>query len=70
MQIPRSQVKAHSTRAWAASLADISGVSPKDLCTAAMWSSSNVFATFYRLDLGSSRGISSQVLSAAVSQSF
>ena len=67
MQIPRSNVKAHSTRAWAASLADISGVSPKDLCAAALWSSCNVFAAFYRLDLGSSSGISSQILSAAVS---
>ena len=43
IQIPRSSVKAHSTRAWAASLADLSGVSPKELCAAALWSSSNVF---------------------------
>ena len=67
IQIPRSSIKAHSTRAVAASLADIKGVSPRDLCTAALWSSSNVFAKFYRLDLASNKSISNQVLSQAIS---
>ena len=65
-QIPVSSVKAHSTRAVAASLADVKGVSPADLCNAATWSSSMVFAKHYRLDMAALRSISSQVLSAAV----
>ena len=64
--IPTSSVRAHSTRAVASSLADIKGVSPADLCAAATWSSSSVFAKHYRLDMAASRSISSQVLSAAV----
>ena len=66
LQIPRSSVIAHSTRAVAASLADIRGVSPRDSCAAAMWSNSNVFARHYRLDMLSSKSISTHVLSAAV----
>ena len=61
------RVRAHQTRALAASLADLRGVSPADLCAAATWSSANVFAKFYRLDLAASeRGISTQVLKAAM----
>ena len=67
-QIPVSSVKAHSTRAVAASLADVKGVSPADLCAAATWSSSLVFAKHYRLDMSARKSISSQVLSAAVAQ--
>ena len=59
-------VRAHSTQAMAASLADIQGVTPSDLCAAATWSSSNVFAKHYRLDLAASSGIATQVLQAAV----
>ena len=64
--IPVSSVRAHSTRAVASSLADIKGVSPADLCAAATWSSSLVFAKHYRLDMTASRSISTQVLAAAV----
>ena len=64
--IPVSSVKAHSTRAVASSLADIRGVSPADLCAAATWSSSSVFAKHYRLDMTASKSISKQVLTAAV----
>ena len=65
LPIPRSRLKAHSTRAMAATLADISGVTSKELCDVAMWSNPNVFARFYRLDVASKKSISSQVLSAA-----
>ena len=64
--IPVSSVKAHSTRAVASSLADVKGVSPADLCAAATWSSSNVFAKHYRLDMAASTCLSTQVLSAVV----
>ena len=50
----------------AASLADVSGVSPRDLCEAAMWANSSVFARFYRLDLVASRNMSSQILQTAL----
>ena len=64
--LPRSEVSAHSTRAVAASLANIAGVSPRDLCAAAMWSSFSVFAKFYRLDMVSSRSLSSRILQQAM----
>ena len=66
-ELPLRSVRAHDTRAQAASFADLKGVAPADLCAAATWSSVNVFAKFYRLDLASGKGISTQVLSAAVS---
>ena len=66
--IPVSSVRAHSTRAIASSLADIHGVSPSDLCAAATWSSSCVFAKHYRLDMASSRSISNRILTAAVAR--
>ena len=47
------------------SLVDICGVSLADLCAAATWSSSFVFAKHYRLDMASSKIISKQVLTAA-----
>ena len=68
-ELPRRSVRAHSTRAMAASFADITGVAPADLCAAATWSSVNVFAKYYRLDLAAGKGISRQVLSAAVAGS-
>ena len=64
--IPRSTVKAHSTRAIASTLADIKGVSPADICAAATWSDACVFAKYYRLDMASVKSIASQVLKAAV----
>lgn len=64
--LPTTSVKAHSTRAVASSLADLKGVSPSDLCRAATWSSSLVFAKHYRLNMAAGRSVSSQVLSAAV----
>ena len=63
--IPVQDVRAHSTRAVAASLADLMGASVEDLCEAATWSSSLVFAKHYRLDYAADRGIASQVLAAA-----
>ena len=59
-------MRAHSTRAAAASLGDLMGVSVEDLCTTASWSSHLVFAKLYRLDYAASRGIASQVLAAAL----
>ena len=68
IQLPRSEVKAHSTRAVAASLANIQGASATDLCQAAMWSSSFVFAKFYRLVMVAANSISNRVLQGALSQ--
>ena len=67
-RVPSSSIRAHSTRAIASSLADIKGVSPRDLCAAATWSSHSVFARYYRLDMASSKSISRQVLEAAVTE--
>lgn len=64
--LPVSSVKAHSTRAVASSLADLRGVSPADLCRAATWSSSLVFAKHYRLNMAAGKSVSTQVISAAV----
>ena len=66
LQIPRSQVRAHSTRAVASTLANIAGVSPIELCQAAMWSSSSVFARFYRLDMFATKGFVDPVLSTVL----
>ena len=63
--IPVQDVRAHSTRAMAASLADLMGTSVEDLCAAATWSSNLVFAKHYRLDFAAKRGIAAQVLAAA-----
>ena len=63
---PSTSVKAHSTRAVATSLADLKGVSPSDLCRAATWSSSLVFAKHYRLNMAAGRSVSTRVISAAV----
>ena len=63
---PVPTVRAHSTRAVASSFADLSGVSPADLCKAATWSSTCVFSKHYRLDLSAGRSIATQVLSAAM----
>ena len=65
-ELPISEVRAHSTRAMATSLADFIGASAEDLCTAATWASPVVFVKHYRLDLAASRGIAFQVLEAAV----
>ena len=65
IQIPRSEIKAHSTRAVAASLASIQGVSPRDLCKAAMWSDTSVFAKFYRLDMLAAKEMSNAILRGA-----
>ena len=44
-------IKAHSTRAVATSMATLSGVSIADVCRAATWSSSYIFARHYQLDV-------------------
>ena len=66
VNLPRSEVTAHSTRAVAASLANIAGVSPRELCAAAMWSKFSVFAKFYRLDMVAVKSLSSKVLQEAL----
>ena len=48
---PPVRVKAHSTRGLATSWALSKGVSVQDVCTAASWGSSSIFARFYRLDV-------------------
>lgn len=65
-ELPPRSVRAHQTRAMSTSFADIRGVTPADLCSAATWSSSSVFARHYRLDVSAGNSISTQVLSAAV----
>jgi hypothetical protein len=55
-------IKAHSTRAIASSWAWSRGMSIRDLCLAAGWSSQNTFARFYKLDVPS---VASQVLSVS-----
>ena len=65
--LPSSHVSAHSTRAVAASLANLAGVSPSELCAAAMWSNYSVFARFYRLDMVPARSLSSKILGEALS---
>ena len=47
---PPQGVRAHSTRAVGASLAFERGLSVFDICRAATWSDSLVFAKHYRLD--------------------
>ena len=49
-----------------ASLAEVDGVGPEDLCRVATWSDYSVFARFYRLDMAPERGLASDVLAAAV----
>ena len=66
--IPSTSIKAHSTRAVATSLADLKGVSPSDLCRAATWSSSMVFAKHYRLNMAADRSVSTRVISAAIAE--
>ena len=63
---PKPSIKPHTTRAMAASFADLRGVGAVDLCRAATWSDASVFAKFYRLDVAAEEGISTHVLAAAV----
>ncbi len=46
-------IRAHSTRAIASSWAWSRGMSIRDICVAAGWSSQNTFARFYKLDVQS-----------------
>jgi integrase len=62
---PPVGVKAHSTRATAASMAALKGVAIADICRAASWSSHYVFANFYRLDMVGQSSFSTRVLEAA-----
>ena len=48
---PPQALRAHSTRGMAASWALHKGVSIQEVCTAASWSSSSTFATYYNLDV-------------------
>ncbi len=55
-------IRGHSTRAIASSWAWSRGMSIRDICVAAGWSSQNTFARFYKLDVQS---FASQVLSVS-----
>ncbi len=55
-------IRGHSTRAIASSWAWSRGMSIRDICVAAGWSSENTFARFYKLDVQS---FASQVLSVS-----
>ncbi len=55
-------IRGHSTRAIASSWAWSRGMSIPDICLAAVWSSQNTFARFYKLDVQS---LASQVLSVS-----
>ncbi len=55
-------IRGHSTRANASSWAWSRGMSIRDICVAAGWSSQNTFARFYKLDVQS---FASQVLSVS-----
>ncbi len=55
-------IRGHSTRAIASSWAWSRGMSIRDICVAAGWSSQNTFARFYKLDIQS---FASQVLSVS-----
>ncbi len=55
-------IRGHSTRAIASSWAWSRGMSIRDICAAAGWSSQNTFARFYKLDVQS---FASQVLSVS-----
>ena len=48
-------IKAHSTRAMAASQAERAGTTPEQICRAATWSSYTTFSKHYRLDLLSAK---------------
>ncbi|XP_071983304.1 uncharacterized protein [Engystomops pustulosus] len=62
------KVKAHSTRAMAASWAEKRGASIEEICRAATWSSHMTFAKHYRLDLHCARELAfgRKVLQAVV----
>lgn len=47
---PPSEIRAHSTRAWATSAAEKAGATPEQICRAATWSSFSTFAKHYRID--------------------
>jgi integrase len=49
--IPAPQVRAHSIRATATSLAEVGGASMEDICEAATWAGPNTFARHYRMGL-------------------
>ena len=61
-------MSALSTRTIAATLADIQGVSPRELCRAAMCSNTSVFAKFFRLDMVAAKGMSNIILKGAMSK--
>ncbi|XP_073451221.1 uncharacterized protein [Aquarana catesbeiana] len=50
MQVPEG-IRAHSTRAMAASQAERAGATPEQICKAATWSSFATFVRHYRVDL-------------------
>jgi hypothetical protein len=48
---PPGGLRAHTTRAIAASWALFKGVSLQDICAAASWASPHTFVRYYRLDV-------------------
>ena len=66
--IPVPQVRAHSIRAAATTLAELGGASMEDICEAATWAGPNTFARHYRMGLhrGGYSGITRNVLNAAL----
>ena len=49
--LPLPSVKGHQVRKQATSWADLAGVTPVDICRAATWKSTSMFARHYRLQL-------------------
>ena len=50
-KVPPKGIRAHDTRGHSASWAEFNNVIPADICAAATWSSTSVFARHYRLDV-------------------
>uniref|UniRef100_UPI003AAB97E8 uncharacterized protein n=1 Tax=Centroberyx gerrardi TaxID=166262 RepID=UPI003AAB97E8 len=65
---PPPSIRAHSTRSVAASTALFGGVSVRDICTAASWSSPCPFIRFYLMDV-SQGSLTHSVLSVAAGES-
>ena len=63
---PPKELRAHGTRAQAASWAAFAGVDASKICRAAVWSNLHTFCKHYRLEqMWSDRGISTDILTSA-----
>lgn len=63
---PPGPIRAHSTRAQAATWSEKGGATPEQICKAATWSHLSTFIRYYRLDLLSSQDFARKVLQAVV----